>query len=87
MHNNISLRVTNNRTPQDTKAYNSNEKDKQVTIDLTLEDEEKEIKKARTPTAIHKTRSAIKESNYSKSATKPILKNTSSMPQFTNQLS
>ena len=56
MHNNISLRVTNNRTPQDTKGYNSNEKEKQVTVDITLEDEEKDRKKARTPTALHKAR-------------------------------
>ena len=61
MHNNISLRVTNNRTPQDTKTYNSNEKEKQVNVDFTIENEEKEIKKPRTPTAMHKTRSAIKE--------------------------
>ena len=58
MHNNISLRVTNNRTPQDTKTYNSNEK---VNVDFTVENEEKEIKKTRTPSGIHKTRSAIKE--------------------------
>ena len=58
MHNNISLRVTNNRTSQDTKTYNSNEK---VNVDFTMENEEKEIKKSRTPIGIPKTRSAIKE--------------------------